>query len=67
MKCILVINTDKGNYRVYWDLKHNDWFILMPNFKCSRNIGHIGLNEYRNKIEKRINEARESKITFVEC
>jgi len=67
MKCILVIKTWQGDYRVYYDCKHNDWFILTPNFKCHRSIHNACLDEYKEKIEKRIDEARKGKIHWKEC
>ena len=50
MKLILVIKHTDGFYRIYYDIKYDDWFILTPKFHCSRNIGHVGLNEYHFRI-----------------
>ena len=58
MKLILVIKSTDGFYRIYYDIKYDDWFILTPKFHCSRNIGHVGLNEYRFRIESAIENAR---------
>lgn len=64
MKCIMLIKTEYGDYRVYYDIDRKDWLILTPNFKMHRNIHNAGLAKYKEKIEKRIEEARSGKIRF---
>ena len=66
MKCIMIIQEPDGLYRVYWDLKYNDFVILTPSFKMSRNPGHVGLGDYDEKIRKCVDEARNGKIKFSE-
>lgn len=41
MKCIGVYHDYIGDYRLYYDLKHDEYFVLLPSFKITRQPGHI--------------------------
>ena len=58
MKCVLELKEKNGTYRVFYDFKYGDWFVLTPNFKCSRNIIGLGLSHRKDEIDSRIKKIR---------
>lgn len=60
IKCIGV----REDYRVYYNARHKEYFILTPNFRISRYANHCADGKISNWINNTIQKHSESIISY---